>query len=226
MTTCRRLSVLLVCALLTAAAPVPPEDDVAKLQRVYGTWSDPDKDCRYTLKGNELRVSLPAAWHLLWTNRRGSTNNAPRVLREVEGDFTAVVRVTFPVPERVPEEHWPYCSGGVVAWESDDAYYVVRRCGGEVNGAREAIWGQHRADVQRDSVTGLGKPAESAFVRLKREGKKATAGWSRDGKEWKEHEAAEVPWGAKVKVGVIAENCLGKAVEVTFDQYSLIVPKK
>jgi len=35
-----------------------------------------------------------------------------------------------------------------------------------------------------------------------------------------------VEWGAKVKVGVIAENCLGASVEITFDQYSLTLPKK
>jgi hypothetical protein len=35
-----------------------------------------------------------------------------------------------------------------------------------------------------------------------------------------------VAWGAKVKVGVVAENCLDTPVEITFDQYSLTRPKK
>lgn len=228
MTTCRCLSVMLVCLPLTvAAAPVPPEGEAAKLRQTYGTWTDPDKDCRYTLKGSELRVSLPASWHIQWPNRRGATNNAPRILREVEGDFTAVVRVTFPVPDQVPKEVWPYCSGGLVAWESDTAYYLVRRCGGEVNGNREAAWSHHvAADAHASAVQGLGKPAESALVRLKRTGKQVTAGWSRDGKEWTDFHSTDVAWGAKVQVGVIAENCLDKTAEITFDEYSLTVPKK
>ena len=150
-----------------------------------------------------------------------------RVLREVEGGFPAVVRVTFPVPKRVPDEHWPYCSGGLVAWESEKEHLVIRRCGGDVNGNPEAIWSHHTTeDGGKDSVQGGEKTAESAFVRLKREGKKVIVGWSRDGKMWKEFEAAEMAWGAKVKVGVIAENCLDAPVEIAFDQYSLTQPKK
>src|SRR5262245_45813415 len=107
--TSRALLILFVVApLAVRAAPVPPEDDVAKLQRAYGAWSDPEKDSRWTLKDGELRVSLPRADRLLGVERQGATNNAPRVLREVEGDFTAVVRVSFPLPERVPKGYWPY----------------------------------------------------------------------------------------------------------------------
>jgi regulation of enolase protein 1 (concanavalin A-like superfamily) len=75
-------------------------------------------------------------------------------------------------------------------------------------------------------VQGLGTPTGKAFVRLKREGQKVTAGWSRDGKAWKDFDPQDVAWGAKVKVGVVAENNLGVPVEVTFDQYSLTQPKK
>jgi regulation of enolase protein 1 (concanavalin A-like superfamily) len=209
------------------AAQVKKEDDAAKLERAYGAWTDADKDCKYVLKDGELRVSLPAAWHIMWKQRRGAKNNAPRVLREVEGDFTAVVRVKFQVPKSVPEEHWPYCSGGLVAWESEKEHLVIRRCGGAVNGYPEAVWSHHVTTAgTTDSVLELDKPAESAFLRLKREGKKAIVGWSRDGKAWKEFEPADVAWGAKVKVGVVAENCLDVPMEITFDQYSLTQPKK
>ena len=190
---------LLACAPLAAnAAPVPKEDDTANLLRAYGTWSDPDKDCKYVLKGGELRVSLPKDEHLLAPEREGRKNNAPRLLSEVKGDFTAVVRVTFPVPERVPKGFWPYCSGGLIAWESNERYFVVRRSGGDVNGNQEAIWTTQTTGLAiKIRVQGLGKPAESAFVRLKREGKKAIVGWSRDGKAWKDDEPVDVEWGGR-----------------------------
>ncbi len=225
----RRYWILLLACFPFAisAAPVPPDDRAAKLALAYGVWTDPDKDCKFALKEGELRVSLPAAWHLLWPSREGSTNNAPRVLREVEGDFTAVVQVTFPLPKRVPKDFWPYCSGGLVAWESDKVHLIVRRSGGEVNGSEEAIFSTHNtATVCRMSVQPLDKRAESAYLRLKREGNKATTAWSRDGKKWKESDPADVAWGAKVKVGVLAENCLNDPVEIVFDQYTLILPKK
>jgi hypothetical protein len=159
-------------------------------------------------------------------------DNAPRALREVDGDFTAVVRVTIPIPDKdkLPEDRgWPYCSGGLVARESDEGYFVVRLCGGGVNGHREATWGYHRsAKEQVIKVKNLGAPAGKAFVRLRREGNKVAAGWSRDGKEWKDfdRDPQDVTWGAKVKVGVVAESNLGVPVEITFDQYTLSQPKK
>jgi hypothetical protein len=61
---------------------------------------------------------------------------------------------------------------------------------------------------------------------MKREGRTVSAGWSRDGRAWKDFDPAEVGWGARIKVGVVAENCLGTPVEITFDQYSLTQPKK
>jgi hypothetical protein len=225
----RAALLLLACASLTAtvvAAPVPPQADLTAIERAYGAWSDPDKDCNFKLTGGELKVSIPTSDHMLGKPLEGVTNNAPRALREVDGDFTAVVRVVIPVPDKLPMRAWPFCSGGLVAWESDQKHFGVWLCGGGVNGIREAIWGFHRtATEQRSMIVGLGAPTGKAFVRLKREGQKVTAGWSRDGKQWKE-DPQDVAWGAKVKVGVVAENNLGVPVEVTFDQYSLTQPKK
>jgi regulation of enolase protein 1 (concanavalin A-like superfamily) len=218
---------LLVCTPFgVLAAPVPPEDEVAKLQRAYGTWSDPDKDSRYTLKEGELRISLPAENRHLGVIRQGATNNAPRVLREVEGNFTAVVRVACPTPKRVPKGFWPSCSGGLLAWESHQKYMVIQYCSGNVNGNTEAIWSNHISEAENlMTVQGFGEPTKTAFVRLKREGDKVTPGWSLDGKKWKDFKEAKVNWGAKVKVGLVAENCLEVPVEITFDQYSLTLPK-
>jgi regulation of enolase protein 1 (concanavalin A-like superfamily) len=76
-------------------------------------------------------------------------------------------------------------------------------------------------------VQGFGEPTKTAFVRLKREGDKVVTGWSLDGKKWKDFKYEnKVNWGAKVKVGVVAENCLEVPVEITFDQYSLTQPKQ
>lgn len=217
----------LVCVPLSAvAAPVPPDSDITKLTRAYGTWTDPDKDCKFKLDGGELRVTIPASHHMVSKPVEGARNNAPRALREVGGDFTAVVRVVIPIPDRLPDTNWPYCSGGLLAW-TPDGHFVVRLCGGRVNGLREAIWGHYMVGtLDHIMVKELGAPTGKAFVRLNREGQKLTAGWSRDGKAWKDLTPVDVAWGAKVKVGVVAESNLGVPVEVTFDQYSLTQPKK
>jgi regulation of enolase protein 1 (concanavalin A-like superfamily) len=223
----RNVLLITLAPIVLSAAPAPKDESAEKLKRIYGEWNDPDKDCKYTWKDDILQIALPAAWHLLFPGRRDSTNNAPRVLRELVGDFTAVVRVTFPIPKDVHKEFWPYCSGGLIVWESDKGHLVLRRSGGEVNGNAEAIWSHnYGATGVRISVQSPGKQADSAFLRLKREGDKLIPGWSRDGKKWKDLEPAEVTWRARIKVGIVAENCLGVPVEITFDHYSLTQPKK
>ena len=220
---------LLACPPFAAmAAPIPPEDDRTKLQRMYGTWADPDKDCSFKLNGGELKISIPATEHRMKEVGLGAPSNAPRTLREVDGDFTAVLRVAFPIPpQRGPRGPWLFFSGGLLAWESDAEYFVVRRCGGSFNGSREAICGQQGSGKENHlTIQGFDEPAGAAFVRLKREGNKVGAGWSRDGREWKDLTQRDVTWGGKVKVGVMAENILPVPVEVTFDQYSLVQPKK
>jgi regulation of enolase protein 1 (concanavalin A-like superfamily) len=227
---CRYWLLLACCPVAVSAAPVPKEDGAARLRTAYGDWLDPDKDCKYVLKGDELRISLPKSEHLPGgKEREGASINAPRVLREVEGDFTAVVRVAFPVPERVPDRFNPYCSGGLLAWESEKAYLVVRRAGGIVigPGEGETLFCSHATPNSIEfSGQGLGKPAGSAFIRMRREGNKVVVGSSRDGKTWKELKPKDVAWNAKMKVGVIAENTLDMPVVITFDQYSLTRPKK
>lgn len=214
------------------AAPVPPQDDRAKLAQTYGVWADPDKDCTFKLTGGELKVSLPASHHLLGRVYGKSTDNVPRALREVDGDFTAVVRVIIPIPNRLPEPREtfaPHAAGGLLAWGSEKDNFTVQLACGRIFATEnpEAIMGVHnRAEDTIYTVQRFDKPAGKAVVRLKREGQKVTAGWSRDGKTWKDFKPEEVAWGAKVQVGVVAENNLGKPVEVTFDQYQLTQPKK
>ena len=177
------LSLALVMSAATVAAPLPPvEDDLTKLARTNGTWVDRDKDCKFKLTGGGLKVLLPASNHMLGTSYEGATNNAPRALREVEGDFTAVVRVNIPIPDRYPKSNWKYVSGGLLAWDADENYFGVRFCGGRVNGEREVIWGHYAtADKHLAMISGLGAPTGKGFVRLKREGREVAAAWSRDG---------------------------------------------
>lgn len=215
-------------ASLAPAAPIPPEDERTKLARLYGVWESPDRGSRFALAGGELRVWLPAQDTVLGPTRTGVTNNAPRALREVEGDFVATVRVVVPAVEGEPKGTAPYRSGGLVAWASATDYVVVRRCSGDVDGYRESVWcDQRHVNGSSFWAQGLRKTDGATFLRLTRAGDTITAGCSRDGKAWKNSTVAEeVAWGATVKVGVVAENRLGTATEITFDQYTLTRGKK
>ena len=102
------VAVGLVATLTTAVAtPVPrrpPEDDAARLRRLYGTPADPDEDCTIELlKGDALRLAMPASRHTV--EAAPGRMNAPHTWAEVKGDFTATVRVGFPIrPDPPPRD--------------------------------------------------------------------------------------------------------------------------
>src|SRR5207244_3225167 len=128
-----------------------------------------------------------------------------------------VVRVTFPIREmkRVAGEGSTIRAGGLIAWAEKDGHFRVIRA--DYN-RKEAFWQcYHILGVGGDIITTMAKPAESAYVRLRREGKKLTGASSRDGEEWRDYPAVEASWGEKLKIGVIAENASGAGFEVTFD---------
>jgi S1-C subfamily serine protease len=58
----------------------------------WGTVIDPDKDCKITPNDKRLTIEIPGKLHEL--DYDGGLTNAPRVMREVEGDFVATVKVT------------------------------------------------------------------------------------------------------------------------------------
>src|SRR5262245_19293126 len=92
---------------ILAAAPAPRGDDAGKIQRLYGEVIDPDNDCKFTLTGNKIAITVPGTDHSL-TFERGKTN-APRVLKEREGNFRASVTV---------EANFPKTAKGVVMGRS------------------------------------------------------------------------------------------------------------
>src|SRR5262249_44076954 len=74
---------LLVPRLLQPATP--PEDWLAH----WGTVVDPDGDCRFSASRTILKVKVPGQAHVF---AGGERTNAPRVVREVRGDFMVQVK--------------------------------------------------------------------------------------------------------------------------------------
>src|SRR5690242_14159504 len=86
-----RVCPLLMCVLVAGVAlatPAPPE-------RPWVTgWDkpvDPKKDCRFERREERLTITVPGEGHEL--SVQGDLN-APRLLRDVEGDFAAEVRIS------------------------------------------------------------------------------------------------------------------------------------
>ncbi len=224
-------ALLFACVpLLARAAPVPKEDAAARLLRVYGTAFDPDKDCAFEMTGEQLRIKIPAGRHTL--NLGPDRWNAPRVARAVEGDFTVIVKVSFPIrPSEGPdasEDSTRFSTAGLAVWsERGESIRFVRR---EARIGRKMAESVVRSwDNQTGSNTYIGrfaKESESCYLRLERKGHRVKTDCSRNGKEWALASEIEDGWKGKVNVGVIAENGSEVTFEATFEEYQLTLPKK
>jgi regulation of enolase protein 1 (concanavalin A-like superfamily) len=192
---------LLTTGFVASAAPVPKEHPERVLRRLFGTPIDPDQDCRFTVSGATLRVSVPARPHDLAPDRR--LTNAPRVVRRVEGDFAARVRIRFPTPAdpalaKAAAAH--PVRAGLVVWQDEENFLIFGREFGRgglaarFDHAQHA--GYHAAWVRGRSAGGggwiVGGPfsEESAVYRVLRERDRLRFAASVDGKHW--HEWADV----------------------------------
>jgi hypothetical protein len=206
------------------AAPVPKENDQARMMRVYGTVHDPDKGTEFIPVGETLRLLVSremrqlSAWDRVF--------NAPRVWREVRGDFTVTVRASFHIRSEVPARHERVkegrACGGLVAWADSDQFLTLTRDERAIDNKLAEFFrvelldkGSAYTRAEQTAVDGAG------YLRLQRDGKTMTGRFSRDGKKWNDVWSTEVEWGDALKVGVVAENTFKAPFEVVFDHYTL-----
>jgi regulation of enolase protein 1 (concanavalin A-like superfamily) len=209
------------CAAL--AAPVP-------IDRPWMSgWDkpvDPDGDCKFIRDKDTLTIEVPGKDHDLGIER--GLMNSPRLLRDVEGDFVAQVRVrgTFkPSNESTSTERIPFVGAGLLLMASEKTYIRLERAalvkGGEVK--TYANW-----ELREDGNWVLAgaeqvQPLEdkATFLRLERKGDQLLASVSHDGKEWKEMKPLEVKLPAKLKIGVAAGGTSMEVFAPRFDQFQL-----
>jgi regulation of enolase protein 1 (concanavalin A-like superfamily) len=217
------------------AAPAPPEDDAAQMRRVYGEKVDPEKDSHFSMKKGKLRITVPGLHYEMVERAVGKM--APWIGKDVEGDFTAVVRVSFPIRPSTGYQQdgkWPaFAKAGLIAWVAEYAYVqVLRREETEEKGRKEHFESDIRLGDDRGSGTGTlrsdrEKAVAAAFLQLRREGQTITVAHSRDGKRWTEFKTQkDLRWPDRVKIGVIAKNGYKDPFEATFDEFSVTQPKK
>ena len=252
MTRAATLGMFLWAAALAAAAPVPEEDDATRIARIYGTRADPKDDATYKMLGETLVVRSPArelppreGFDEVPTPEQRAVRvwkptpaAGSRLWREVAGDFTATVRVSFPLrPAPVPSREsppWLPRAAGLVAWSGDKDHVGMIRHESVTRGAvpgtlrvREGfqtIW-THSQGVRLSSGV-ASSDEDAAYLMLQRVGTRLTGAHGRDGKEWTEFLADEVGWKGTVKVGVYVAHFSDAPFLVTFDEYKLTIHAK
>jgi regulation of enolase protein 1 (concanavalin A-like superfamily) len=223
----RRLPLVVLLWLSAAAAlavPVPPDPRRAELHKRWGETVDPDGECTFRLLDDRLHLAIPGKPHVL-SAELGQTNG-PRVLRDVDGDFAAEVRVSGPFPgdpRCLVPGRWAFYAAGLVLWQDDKNYARLERARilypngqwrGYPNWELRAGGVVARAGGVKDGALDSEK---AVCLRLVRRGATVSAAYRQDGEGWQELPLIQVDFGAKVRVGVVAQQNTASGYEAIFE---------
>jgi regulation of enolase protein 1 (concanavalin A-like superfamily) len=225
----RFLFALLTVGLIGAA--VAGEDEKPRSIKGWGEVIDTAGQC--TVKGDEhrLTIEVPGGTHDLNPTLGGM--RAPRVLKEVEGDFVIQVKVTGdfkPGEESASPDTSSFNGAGLLIWQDSKNFIRFERNAWWVRDAgayacypplfeyhKDGQFQNTNPDGTRDDFF----KGRSTWLKLERRADKLSASYSHDGKEWTEVKQIDVELPRKVQVGVAAVNTSAKPLAVEFEELSV-----
>jgi RNA polymerase sigma factor (sigma-70 family) len=200
-----------VTAVGRADARESPDFQAPAARRILKGWGeviDPDGDCTINLKDGRLTIGVPGRPHGL--DAEVNVFNAPRVLREIEGDFIADLKLDGalkPAGPATSPNALPYLGTGLVLWSNEGDYIRLERAA-ILRGDQVVSYAHFEERRDRRRVPpggGIGVPDGSATVlRLERKGDQVTAQVGPDGLQWRAFPPRTVRMPARVKLGVAA----------------------
>jgi regulation of enolase protein 1 (concanavalin A-like superfamily) len=213
------LGALVAGGLLAAPAPF----------RKPGPWFDgwdkpidPVGDCQFDREGDRLTITLPGKGHQLdLTGRR----NAPRLLKDVEGDFVVQVRVRGNYrPADLVKPGMLRQAGLFLANSKSPLKYAQSAKAGQED---YRLCGEFISSGFPGGLFDLkaGPPLDNPVtLRLTRRGDKVwMTATGEDGKKWSANQGAayDLDFEKKLKVGVFAASTAPGIFKVVFDKFGL-----
>jgi regulation of enolase protein 1 (concanavalin A-like superfamily) len=186
----------------------------------WGQPFNPDGDCSIAPEGDGLVIRVPRAPHDL--SAEMGRVNAPRVLQDVDGDFSASVKVrgtirpgaAASVPGRVA-----YQAAGLLLWVDNRNYVRLERGALNRDGSiRPMAAFEARVRGELAGARAADVPDQDAWLRLERRGNRLVGSVSADGRRWTDLEPLDVELPAKVRVGVTAVNAARQPLAVRFEE--------
>jgi regulation of enolase protein 1 (concanavalin A-like superfamily) len=222
--------VFLVCmALCFFVSAGSAEDKKSKVIEHWGKVTDPDGDCTIKSDNKKLTITVPDSTHDL----NASTGmNSPRVLQEVEGDFTAQVRVSgdfVPGQKSTNNVSTPFKGAGLLVWQDDKNYLRLERNRFWIDQNKSACFpplleyfedGQYQDTDPEVTSEPFFKEAWT-YLRLERRGKNIKAFYSDNGKDWTEVKEITTKFSSKISVGVAAINTSDKSFTAEFEEFKI-----
>jgi len=187
-----------------AVSPLPAAGAEEAMQG-FGKPVDPDGDCTVSVASRVLSMTVPGSLHDLSPEK--NKMNAPRVLRDAEGDFVVHVCVDAALE---PKEGRSQSAGLLVM--QDERNYVRFEFVAEGPGGAGKPGTSMRVEVRQNGVvpangtiTGA-SPVRLRYLRIERHGRVVGAYCSPNKGQWWILARRIVPLPAGLKIGVTASN--------------------
>jgi serine/threonine protein kinase/regulation of enolase protein 1 (concanavalin A-like superfamily) len=196
----------------------------APTPRETGSWGDaidPDGDCRFELepRENRAKITVPGKTHIL--SAEIGRVNAPRLIRDIKGDFDLTVRVAgtnHPGGKATTTLYSPYHGGGLLIWQDQENYIRLEIAADIQHGkARPYVNFEYRKDGALAYSDGILNTGGSNHLRFKRRGSEIYASFGPDGVRWASFSPLTAKLNDHLKFGVSAINSSTKPLTVEFE---------
>lgn len=221
-------AVVSFCFLLTSTAAIIAGEPASGTFEGWGRLIDPDGDSSVSLDDQVLTIAVPAAAHDLSIEL--GRMNAPRVVRDVRGDFIAEVRVSAKLqptePTTIPDRT-PYNGAGLVLFDSEKNYVRLERAAIDRNGHQyNYINFELRYEGESYSHARSVDLKGDWYLRLERHGDQVCAMLSSDGTRWGALEPFPMPVTMETvsQIGVTVASSSNTPFQADFHGFQLFTP--
>jgi regulation of enolase protein 1 (concanavalin A-like superfamily) len=210
----------LAIGLLLMASGSSAGEQTPQLINGWGQTEDPNGDCKISAKDGSVTISIPGTPHDLWPGE-GRKVNAPRVLQDVEGDFTVQVKVA----SSVKPENGFFRAGTLLIWVDDKTFIRLDSACAHRGGITFDFYCYLHVfkDTQR-LVNEQLRPLKDqpTDLRLERRGNRIVASFSQDGaRTWQAFGEKTLELPRRVKVGVAAVQGTNSPFSVTLEAFKI-----
>jgi regulation of enolase protein 1 (concanavalin A-like superfamily) len=211
---------LIACLVFSGTAS---ENKPPRQIKAWGDVLDPDSDCKINEMNGQVTIEVPGIYHDLWPGQ--GKINAPRILQDVEGDFTVQVKA-FGQIHAEPfslisgfDSSFPFQAASLLIWQDDNNFVRLdRAC--MVKDNKNIFFCYYHAFKDGKRVVHLSRnfQDQATYLRLERREGKIYAAVSQDGgKTWPSFRPEAIDLPMKLRVGLAAMNNTNKPLIAEFE---------